>query len=234
MDLAFLGSLVALALIDSTSFGTLLIPIWLLLHPGKVRLSRMFVFLGTVSAFYFAVGLGLTWGLLAFMPRITALLDTREVSWAQLVLGVALFFLSFRLDGKRKRKPEGAGRIARWRERALGTEGGMLSLIGLALTATLLEVGTMLPYLAAIGLVSTAELPMAQRVTVLGGYCLVMILPALVLLGLRLTAGHRIEPLLTRISDWMTSSDMLAWIVGIVGFLLARDAIVRLDLGFIG
>ena len=181
-----------------------------------------------------AVGLGLTWGLLAFMPRITALLDTREVSWAQLVLGVALFFLSFRLDGKRKRKPEGAGRIARWRERALGTEGGMLSLIGLALTATLLEVGTMLPYLAAIGLVSTAELPMAQRVTVLGGYCLVMILPALVLLGLRLTAGHRIEPLLTRISDWMTSSDMLAWIVGIVGFLLARDAIVRLDLGFIG
>ena len=89
MDLAFLGSLVALALIDSTSFGTLLIPIWLLLHPGKVRLSRMFVFLGTVSAFYFAVGLGLTWGLLAFMPRITALLDTREVSWAQLVLGVA-------------------------------------------------------------------------------------------------------------------------------------------------
>jgi len=233
MDLVFLGSLVVLALIDSTSFGTLLIPIWLLLHPGRLRVSRIFVFLGTVTAFYFAVGLGLTQGLQAFMPRITAFLDTREVSWAQLVVGVALFFLSFRLDGKHKRKPEGAGRVARWRERALGGEsgnGGALSLVGLALTATLLEVGTMLPYLAAIGLITTAELPMAQRVLVLAGYCLVMILPALALLGLRLVAGQRIEPLLTRISDWMTKSDALAWIVGIVGFLLARDAAVRLDL----
>jgi hypothetical protein len=230
MDLALLGSLMVLALIDSTSFGTLLIPVWLLLHPGRVRLGRILVFLGTVSAFYFAVGLGLTWGLLAFLPRIQALLDTKEVSWAQLVAGVALFFLSFRLDGKRKRRPEGAGRIARWRERALGDEKGVLSLIGLALTATLLEVGTMLPYLAAIGLITTAELPAAQRVAVLAGYCVVMILPALALMGLRLATGHRIEPLLTRISNWMTNSDMLAWVVGIVGFLLASDAAQRLGL----
>jgi hypothetical protein len=229
MDLVFLGSLALLALIDSTSFGTLLIPVWLLLHPGKVSVSRMFTFLGTVTAFYFVVGLALIQGLQAFLPRIIAFLDTREVSWAQLVIGVALFFLSFRLDRKHMRK-SGTGRIARWRERALGHDRGALSLMGLALTATLLEVGTMLPYLAAIGLITTEELPMAQNVLVLAGYCLVMILPALVLTGVRLAAGHRVERLLTRISDWMTQSDMLGWIVGIVGFLLAGDAAGRLGL----
>ncbi len=228
MDLAFLGSLVVLALIDSTSFGTLLIPIWLLLHPGRVRVARMLVFLGTVAGFYFAVGIGLTLGLSAAMPQITAFLDTPGASWAQLVVGVALFFLSFRL-GKNKHGSS-SGRIARWRERALGAEGGIVSLMGLALTAAVLEVGTMLPYLAAIGLITTAALTIGQNAVVLAGYCIVMVLPALVLMALRLTAGRRIEPLLTRISNWMSSSETLAWIVGIVGFLIARDAAVRLDL----
>jgi hypothetical protein len=183
-----------------------------------------------VAGFYFAVGVGLTLGLSVFLPRITALLETPGASWAELVVGVALFFLSFRLDGKRKRASTSKGRIARWRERVLGADGGIVPLMGLALTATVLEVGTMLPYLAAIGLISTAALPLASTALVLAGYCAVMILPALVLLALRLTAGHRIEPLLTRISNWMTNSDALAWIVGIVGFLLARDAAVRLEL----
>lgn len=39
MTTAFIGVLVVLALVDSTSFGTLLIPIWLLLTPGKLRIS---------------------------------------------------------------------------------------------------------------------------------------------------------------------------------------------------
>ena len=51
MEFALLGSLAVLALIDSTSFGTLLIPTWLLMHPGRVRAMRMLVFLGTVAAF---------------------------------------------------------------------------------------------------------------------------------------------------------------------------------------
>jgi hypothetical protein len=229
MDLAFLGSLAALALIDSTSFGTLLIPIWLMLHPGRVRVARMLVFLGTVAGFYFVVGIALTLGLTAFMPQIKAFLDTPAASWTQLVIGVALFFLSFRMGGKKK-NPNKGGRIARWRERALGAEGGIGSLIGLALTAAVIEVGSMLPYLAAIGLITTAALPLAQTVPVLAGYCIVMILPALLLLALRLTTGHRIEPLLTRISNWMSNSETIAWVVGIVGFLLARDALGRLEL----
>jgi hypothetical protein len=239
MDFVLLGSLVVLALVDSTSFGTLLIPIWLLLHPGRMRPPRMLVFLGTVAGFYFVTGLLLTLGAVAFLPEITALLSTSTANWVQLVLGVALFFLSFRLGRKQRTTPAGGGRIARWRERAVGvadpaggaaTGGTIASLMGLALTAAALEITTMLPYLAAIGLITMSGLSIASTALVMAGYCLVMVTPALVLLALRFVAGRRIEPMLRRISNWMTNGDTVAWIVGIVGFLLARDAVGRLGL----
>jgi hypothetical protein len=228
MDFSLLGSLAVLALIDSTSFGTLLIPIWLLMHPGSVRPGRLLVFLGTVATFYFGIGVAVALGADAFLPQISRLLNTRPMLWAQLVIGVALFFWSFRLDRKNG-SASGGGRMARWRQRALADTGGAAPLVGLALTAAAAEVTTMLPYLAAIGLLTTAALPAAQISLTMAGYCLLMIAPALVLLGIRMTAGERITPLLTRMSDWITRSNALAWIVGIVGFLLARDAAVRLD-----
>jgi hypothetical protein len=225
MDLALLGPLAVLALIDSTSFGTLLIPIWLLLDPGRVRSARILVFLGTVAAFYFALGVAVALGAGAFLPRLSRLLDTPPVVWGQLVLGVALFFWSFRLD--RAHRPDGGRRAGRWRERALASGSGVA---GLALTAAAAEVTTMLPYLAAIGLLTTADLPAAQVTLVMAGYCVLMTVPALVLLLARLAAGDRLTRPLTRFSDRMADSNALSWIVGIVGFLLASDAAGRLSL----
>ncbi len=232
MDLALLGSLTVLALIDSTSFGTLLIPIWLMLHPGGIRPGRIVVFLGTVAGFYLVVGLAIALGAGAFLPQISRVLDARPVAWAQLVLGVALFFLSFRLD-RRKRPANGGGRLTRWRERAL-SDGGVGGLAGLALAAAAAEVTTMLPYLAAIGLLTTSDLAPGSVAAVMAGYCLLMILPALILLAVRLGLGERITPLLNRVGAWMASSNTLSWVVGIVGFLLARDAAFRLWPGVVG
>jgi hypothetical protein len=144
---------------------------------------------------------------------------------------VALFFLSFRLDRK-NRPAAGGGRMTRWRERAL-TDGGAAGLAGLALAAAAAEVTTMLPYLAAIGLLTTAELAAGPVTLVMAGYCLLMVVPALLLLAVRLSAGDSVTPLLTRIGDWMARSNALSWIVGIVGFLLARDAAVRLFPGML-
>lgn len=251
MDLALLGSLAVLALIDSTSFGTLLIPIWLMLTPGPVRATRMLVFLGTVATFYLVVGLAVAVGADAGLPWLTSVLKTRAATWAQLVIGVALFFLSFRLDRKKPANPDSAepgrgDRLARWRSRVM-TEGestvlagerswsarvrhGGVRMVVLGLTAAGMEVGTMLPYLAAIGLIATSALSAAEVTVVLAGYCLLMITPALGLLALRLALKQRIEPVLGRISGWLANSTALAWVVGIVGFLLARDAAIRLGL----
>lgn len=233
MSLALLGGLAVLALIDSTSFGTLLIPLWFLLTPGRVRVRPMLTFLGTVAAFYLVVGLALVAGADAVLSRGAQALDHPAVAVAQLVLGVGLLVASFFIDRKGPDGERRPGRVLRWRDRAMGEgegSGSSRALVGLALGAAVLEVATMLPYLAAIGLLTTADLPVLQRSAVLAAYCLVMVLPALVLLGLRLVARRRVEPVLARIAAWLerTGAETTAWVVGIVGVLVALDALERL------
>ena len=111
-----------------------------------------------------------------------------------------------------------------------GAGGGTGVLVGLALGAGLLEVATMLPYLAAVGLLSASDLGAVAQGGVLAGYCLGMVLPALVLLGLRLRAARWVQPLLVRVGAWLERSgaETTAWVAGIVGCLLARDAVGRL------
>lgn len=55
-------TLTALALVDSISFETLLISIWLLIAPGQVKLGRLLVHSVTVVAAYF-IQLALSIGL---------------------------------------------------------------------------------------------------------------------------------------------------------------------------
>lgn len=225
-----LAPLGVLALIDSTSFGTLLIPIWFLLTPGRLRAGRIVVFLTTVAGFYLAVGVLLVAGLDTFIGDLDALLDHPAAARVQLAVGVALlvwsFFIGKKKDVDRQEEP---GRIMRWRSRIMGDEGGLLPLVGVALAAALIEVATMLPYLAATGLISTADLSWTERLALLTAYCFVMILPALVLMLLRLVARRLVEPLLQRVARWMEKNggETTAWIVGIVGFLIARDALNR-------
>ncbi|WP_182112983.1 MULTISPECIES: GAP family protein [unclassified Actinotalea] len=235
MSLPVLAGLAALALVDSTSFGTLLLPVWFLLTPGRVRVARLLVFLGTVVAFYFAVGLALLAGADVLLERGTEPLEGTAATTVQLVLGVGLlvgsFFLGPRKGPDGERRP--AGRVLRWRERVMTADGGAStygSVAVLALTATLLELATMLPYLAATGLIAASGATPLEQGGVLAAYCLVMVLPALTLLALRLVAHRLVERPLARIGAWIerTGAETTAWVVGIVGFLLARDAAPRL------
>ncbi|MGK5674366.1 GAP family protein [Micromonospora sp. URMC 106] len=228
MSVGLLLSLAGLALVDSTSIGTLFIPVWLLLSPGRVRVARLLTYLGTITAFYFAVGLLLVLGGAQLADVLGGAMDNRPVLWAQLVLGVGLFALSFRYDGKRK----SGGAALRWRDRVAAGDSSARWLVGLALLAALAEVATMLPYLGAIGLLTTSGLGAGSVVGLLAGYCLVMVLPAVLLLAARVAWPRLVEPVLARLNAWImrSSSSMLGWILGIAGFLLARDAVVRLGL----
>lgn len=228
-----MAQLVVLALIDSTSVGTLLIPIWLLLTPGQVRAGRVLVFLATVAGFYLLLGLALVAGADAVLPRAGEVLDHPAVAVLQTAVGVTLLVWSFRIGDGGARDGGGphGGRVWRWRERAMGGDGaGLGPLIGLALGAAAVEAASMLPYLGAVGLLSTSGLSVAGRATVLAGYCVVMVLPALVLLALRIVTGQAVGPVLGRVASWMErqGAETTAWVVGIVGFLVARDGLVRI------
>ena len=247
---ALAGVLVVLALIDSTSFGTLLVPVWLLLAPGRLRAGRVLVYLATVAGFYLVVGIVVMLGAGAFLDRFGDALDTRAAGVVQLLLGIALFALSFRFDGKRaarraeqaaaEGRPPAPGRLSRWRERALGieadgavavrTRASLLPLVGLALGAAAVEVGSMLPYLAAIGLLTTSDVAWPASAGVLAAYCVVMVAPALVLLGGRVVAARAVDPVLRRLDRWLTknAAEMTGWVLGILGVLLALNAMGRL------
>ncbi|PZG10422.1 hypothetical protein C1I95_28130 [Micromonospora craterilacus] len=229
MSIALLLSLAGLALVDSTSIGTLFIPVWLLLAPGPVSVRRVLTYLGTIAGFYFAVGVLLYFGGSGLAEVLGGALDNRPVLWGQLALGIGLFVLSFRYDGKRG---AGTGRVLRWRDRVTAGDSSQRWLVGLAVFAALAEVATMLPYLGALGLLTTSGLGVPNVIALLAGYCLVMVLPAALLLGARVAWPRLVEPVLARLNAWIvrSSGSMLGWVLGIAGFLVARDAAVRLEL----
>lgn len=253
MTTAIYVQLAILALIDSTSIGTLLIPLWLLLRPDARRMvPRILLYLGVLAAFYFAIGIGVLSGADWVVRGLggQSLTQLPAVQWVMLLAGVGMLAFSLAPDpAKKARKmaaatgPADAPRMsvddateapstveAKWQSRlsrALRSPGGI---VGLALIAGLLELPTMLPYLVAIGLLSNSTLVLPAEIVVLAIYCLVMLLPALLLLVLRTTLGRRLDPLLQKVSNKMGkfANETLLWVVGIVGFLLLRGGLAAL------
>jgi cytochrome c biogenesis protein CcdA len=220
--------LIVLALIDSTSIGTLFVPVLLMLTPGRPRLLG---YLATIAVFYLALGVAIALGARPLFAGLGSSLGETGY-WLELGGGVLLFALSFRFDPKRH-PDANHERGKKWTERVHKAAESPRALVVLALTAGLIEAATMFPYLGAIALVTTAGYDTAGTAAVLTGYCLVMILPALTLFALRLTFAARLTPLLTRMNGWFEKNAVGAtgWILGIVGVLLALDAAAQL--GFI-
>lgn len=239
--ITFFSSLMILALIDSTSFGTLLIPVWLLMTSNRVRVDRFFIYLFTVAGLYFLFGLVIMFGADILLNRYGTLLESKQLLVCKLILGVILLIISQLMDSQKarlrasERAAKGEGRILNWRKRVMGdndsSKNAQMTLIGLALTAVILEIATMLPYLAAIGLITVESSTWSTSVLLLLGYCIVMILPALLLLIGRLVAQKRLSAILVRLDNWLIkhAQSTTAWIIGIVGFLLTANAVYALE-----
>lgn len=240
-DATSLGTLLVLALVDSMSFGTLLIPIWLLLAPGRMRPGRVLLFLLTVTATYFAIGVALLAGATALIDTVKGLQSSDAFLIVQLAVGVGLFVISIRMDNKGAREraavraANGEGRISRWRAKAMG-EGASsarstATLMALAATAVLAEAATMVPYLAAIGIITVQGPGRPGDTALLAGYCLVMIAPALALTIGRGIANSALEGPLSTLDRWLTrhAHSTTAWIIGIAGAILALRAISALE-----
>ena len=262
-------SLAVLALLDGLSVGTLLIPVFLLLNPGRVRAGRILLYLGTIAAFYLVVGLLFLWGLVNLVDVASDFLASPAGLITRLVVGAALLITAFAMPtGKkvdahqastvvsatapgsvappisprtgtpvRDPEPEGQpapqpGRITRWRDRLLDPRTRGTAVMAVAIAAGLVEVATMLPYIVAMTMLADAGVSTPLRVLSLVGYCALMVLPAVVLLILRLVAAPLVQRPLERFAAWMerTGAENTAWIVGIIGFLIARSAATELGI----
>lgn len=235
-SLPLLGTLLALALVDGTSLGTLGLPVWMLAQP-TVRARAVLTYLGALAAFYLVLGVVLLLGVRTGLESIGDFGDTEAAAWIQVGVGVVLFLSSFLFDGPigrwRRQRRQQKTRLSTWEKLKRSTTGpnaGSSAMVRLALAAGAVEAMSMVPYLAAIGLLSARGVHAAEGAVVLALYCAVMVLPALALLVLRLAVSSKIEPTLARLSGWFdrNGNDLLAWTLGIIGFLLVSDGMGRL------
>jgi hypothetical protein len=230
---------VGLALLDSSSVGTLGVPVWMLVQQ-RVRVAAVLTYLAAVAAFYWVLGVVLLSGLDAvggLGGGAAGLAGARPLAWAQLGLGAALVLLSFAVDStpareRRARRRPGPRRVPRWTRTVVGPEATLGSVAVLAVGAGVVEAASMLPYLGAVGILTTSGVTLAWGALALLGYVVVMITPALLLLGARLLAAGAALRVLARLDGWLQRStdEVLGWVVGIVGALLALDAAQRLGL----
>ncbi|GAA1146638.1 MULTISPECIES: GAP family protein [Microbacterium] len=273
-------SLALLALIDGLSVGTLLIPVFLLLSPGRVRAGRILLYLGTIAAFYLVVGLLFLWGLVNLVDVASDFLSSSAGLIVRLIVGAALLVVAFAMPtGSKAREAASAsaasgtatsgatasggavsaartdpltpppaaappaggavpapapssGRITRWRERLLDPRTRGTAVMAVAIAAGLVEVATMLPYIVAMTMLADAGASTPFRVLALVGYCALMVAPAVVLLVLRMVAAPLVQRPLERFAAWMerTGAENTAWILGIIGFLIARSAATELGI----
>lgn len=249
---ALLGVLAVLALIDATSFGTLLIPVWLLMTPGRLRAGRVLVYLGVVAGAYALIGLVLLASLVLFGDQLLSWFSAARESQAFLIgqaaLAAGLIWYSLRLDpwteaGKEKKRQREAkrgtsDRVSRFRSRAVGegaggaaAGGGLGTLLALALAAVGLEIATLIPYLAGIGLVAaTAPAPPGSALMILF-YCAVMVTPALVLLLGRIAARPLLERPLAKLEGFLSrhANGTIALILFLLGLFLGLNALEGLQ-----
>lgn len=235
------AALVGLALVDATSFGTLVLPTLMLVQP-RVRASRVVLYLAAISAFYFVLGVALLFAAERVLALVAATERSRVVDMVQLVVGLALLAGSFWPDlpwvkqRRQERDAAGGGRRPGWRDRVLGPEARSRTVIAVAVGAGLVEAASMLPYLGAVGMLTSSVASTPERPAALASYVVVMCLPALILLAARLLLGARVDGALGRLARWLDrqSRNAIWWVVGVVGFLIARDAASRLWPGSMG
>ena len=84
----------------------------------------------------------------------------------------------------------------------------------------------MLPYLAAIGMVTSAGLGAAETTATMAAILRGDGAARARAPGRPAARPHAVEPLLVQINDWMAknAASTTGWVLGIVGFLVARDA----------
>lgn len=210
---------------DSTSVGTLVVPVLLRLTAATVR--HTFHYLLVIGVFYWMLGVALTAGALPLFERFGDALGSAPAMAVYADTGVLLVVWSYRIDPAAIRKrggdPEEGAR--RWLDRVHDAGGSVRALTGLALLAGVVEAATMVPYLAAIGVIVDSGAGLGRSAVTLVGYCALMLVPGSLIAVVRAVAGSRVDTVLTRIRDRSVrhAASTVSWTVGIVGVLIVLN-----------
>lgn len=222
--------LVGLAFVDSLSAGTLVIPLVLLISWGRMRPAHYGVYLTTIALAYFGIGVALFFGMHWLFDVIDSVTGTTWFRWSSLVLGLAL--LAFGIFSPNPKKQSVDEIIAKRSETKHTGTASLTAMIGLAIGAAVIEIATMLPYLAAIGIIESLGLSFPNQLLILAAYCLIMISPALLVGLLANIWGERMFGRVIRIIPRLEyeAKVTILWVVALVGLYMTANAVVQLGL----
>ncbi|MDC2867856.1 GAP family protein [Bacillus sp. BP-3] len=202
--LIYLGGL---ALLDTLSPTIIGVTLYLILTDNENLITRLSSYLITVMILYFSLGIIMILGLDYITDVFSNAFQNRRVLF---IIGAILFVGSYFIPINKKNnipKPKTQG---------------IFSIIIIGIVTFLIEAGIALPYLAAIGMLSTTNIPFYNKLSIIAAYNFIMILPALfILLGYKLY-GSRINSKLVNLRKKISANTnkALSWIICIVGVIL--------------
>lgn len=216
-----LGSLLALlglALLDSLNPSALAMTLSLLTMGA--RAVWVLTYIAAVFVTYFTIGLGLMLGLGALLDTFQGVFETTAAYVVQALVGAAMLVYSF---SPNKLEADGVTRAPR--------SSGFVATFLLGVTITVAEFPTAFPYLGAIGILNSLELPFLGWLPLLFGYNLIFVAPPLLLFGAYRLFSARHRAWFERYEKRLKyeARETMLWVIGIVGFLLLADALNRLE-----
>jgi len=203
-----------LAILDTLSPTTLGVTVYMLLTERERLMSRLLVYLFTVAAFYFVVGVMLMVGLDAALQMFSGFSKSAQLSQLMLLIGIGLFIGSFFVPNKpatKPRKPKSKS---------------IFAMVMLGFTTGLVEVGTALPYFAAVGMMTAAKLTPQEWMPILAAYNFIMVLPPLILIGMHNLFQNKVQSPLEKIRLLIekNSGSTLSWMMFFAGLILIINA----------
>lgn len=194
----------------------------------------MTAYLSTLVAAYFVAGVLVALGaapLLEVLDEFLSQVPVATKAGAQIAGGVVLLAAGALLlsRARRMRHQPSTGRLIRWREQAM-TADSSGALVKLAVLAFAVEFATMVPYVAAIGMLTAADLALPAVIGWVAVYCAIMIFPAAIATAIRVRAHDRVEPVLERLDAWLSrNSPVLSGSAfSLIGMVLIVDGCLAL------
>ncbi|MBP2475911.1 cytochrome c biogenesis protein CcdA [Crossiella equi] len=214
--MTFLWAVFGLALVDSINPSALAVTIYLLLSGKERPTARVLTYIAAIFTTYLVFGILLMFGLNAIFTSLGDALNSPYAYIIQFVVGLLMLYFAIWPPKKKEDAP---------RERMPKTQ-RLPAVFALGVTITAVEFVTALPYIAAIGLLTQQDLGVVQWLPILLAYNAIFILPPLLLLVAYQLFGNKIRPRLERFQEKFrkNSRDTWLWILGIVGFLITRNA----------
>ncbi len=216
--LTLLGSLVAIAALDSLNPTAITLQIYLLSTPKPIARSIAFIF--GVFLTYWTAGLlavlGLRTLVVSAISNVNSAFPESHIYTIQLLIGIALLIGGFSFNSSTQ-TDQG--------KRPKNLTLGRTFLLGMAVT--MFDFPTALPYLAAIEQIARAKLDLLSITGALGLYNFIFVFPQLVLLGIYICFHQQSTILLNRINASIAiwSPKILRGLLLVLGILLIVDSV---------